>query len=138
MCCLNNLEFFIMILNHLITLSLILSIALCQRIKYKDLKYYSSDLTVASTDDDAENYNIMIAFNVNNQAYSLPTFLATLETLKCPNKNSKCHLWVTFDKCVNDIKDTFIRWLSTTRPNFDQIIMIDTKNDAQTKIKHVF
>jgi hypothetical protein len=42
-----------------------------------------------------------------------------------------------FDKCTDDSKDIFISWLSTTRPIFDQIIMIDTRNDAQTRIKHV-
>jgi hypothetical protein len=124
----------------LITIIMISKYSYQSRIKFKELDYYSPSLTSLKVDVDSDlysNYNIMIALYVHNHAYSLSTFLATLEGLKCPNKNSKCHLWVMFDKCTDDSKDIFISWLSTTRPIFDQIIMIDTRNDAQTRIKHV-
>ncbi len=40
-----------------------------------------------------ENATILIAITINNNAYSLPTFLKTLETLKCLNNRHKCDLW---------------------------------------------
>ena len=36
---------------------------------------------------------ILIAIVVKNHAHSLPTFLATLETLECPSTTKKCDLW---------------------------------------------
>ena len=36
---------------------------------------------------------VLVAIIIKDNAYSLPTFLATLETLKCPTKNKKCDLW---------------------------------------------
>ena len=36
---------------------------------------------------------ILVAVIVKNHEYSLPTFLGTLETLKCPNSMNKCDLW---------------------------------------------
>ena len=38
------------------------------------------------------NVKILISIVVKNHAHSLPTFLATLETLKCPTFNRKCDL----------------------------------------------
>jgi hypothetical protein len=124
----------------LLTITILLGIisSNAQRIQFKDLNHYTSNLSIISTNDEIENKNnIMIALHINNHVYSLPTFLATLETLKCPNPNSKCHFWVMFENCNDDSKDVFISWLSTTRPLFDLIIMIDTRKDAQTKAKHV-
>ena len=40
-----------------------------------------------------ENTTILIAITINNNAYSLPTFLKTLETVKCINSRKKCDLW---------------------------------------------
>ena len=124
-------------LIEIVIIILIFKYSFQSRIKFKELDHYAQNLTTLIIDSDNSNTNLMIALYVNNHAYSLPTFLATLESLKCPNKNSKCHLWVMFDKCTDDSKDIFISWLSKTRPTFDQIIMIDTRNDAQTKLKHV-
>ncbi len=36
---------------------------------------------------------ILIALRIKDNSYSLPTFLATLETIKCPSESGKCDLW---------------------------------------------
>lgn len=40
-----------------------------------------------------ENATVLIAITINNNAYSLPTFLKKLEKLKCLNNRNKCDLW---------------------------------------------
>lgn len=40
---------------------------------------------------------VLVAITIKDNAYSLPTFLASLESLKCPNANKKCHLWYNFN-----------------------------------------
>ena len=39
---------------------------------------------------------ILVAIVVKNNIHSFPTFLASLESLKCPNKKGKCDLWYNF------------------------------------------
>ena len=42
-----------------------------------------------------------------------------------------------FDNCTDNSYELFIDWLSNTRMSFDTIIMLNTKNDEKTKLKHV-
>jgi hypothetical protein len=42
-----------------------------------------------------------------------------------------------FDECTDKSYDIFTNWLSSKRPIFDTILMIDTKNDAKTRESHV-
>ena len=48
------------------------------RVAYKDVRNKLNSSKAVSP-------NILVSVIVRNHAHSLPTFLATLETLKCPN-----------------------------------------------------
>ena len=48
---------------------------------------------IKNNDDYNPNQRILIGVIVKNHEYALPTFLASLETLKCPNYMNKCDLW---------------------------------------------
>lgn len=62
-----------------------------QRVKFKNPNKDSSKN--ASNDYPIEQSKILIAVRIKDHSYSLPTFLATLETLKCPSQKNKCDLW---------------------------------------------
>jgi hypothetical protein len=66
-----------------------------QRVKFKTLIKDSSTNTSSSENSDypIEQAKILIAVRIKDHSYSLPTFLATLETLKCPSRKNKCDLW---------------------------------------------
>lgn len=91
----------------------------------------------ASTSPRVQDARVLVAVKIRNHAYSLPTFLATLETLRCPNLSKKCDLWIVFDRCSDQSHEMFVNWLANTRTLFDSIIMIDTLNDQATREKHV-
>lgn len=64
-----------------------------QRVAFKSVNLdkglsYSIEKDRATVDP-----KILIAVTVKDHGYSLPTFLATLETLECPNVANKCDLW---------------------------------------------
>ena len=80
---------------------------------------------------------ILVAITIRNNSYSLPTFLSTLETLRCKNVKNKCDLWVIFDQSTDKNYDMFTYWLSNTREMFDSIIMLRTRNDEIKRSKHV-
>lgn len=66
-----------------------------QRIKFSDVARNVTNKTFTierKVSDDSKN-RVLVAVVVRDQAYALPTFLATLEAIKCPNPNQKCHLW---------------------------------------------
>lgn len=108
-------------------------------IRYKKVNI-KSDGSFSLDDElqnEMKNFRYLIAVTIKNNAYSLPTFLATLENLKCPNENKKCDLWFVFDKCTDNSYEIFTHWLSVTRPDFDTIIMINTDNDEKTSLNHV-
>lgn len=85
-----------------------------------------------------DSKKILLAIQVKNHIHSFPTFLATLESMKCPNKKTdKCDLWIIFDNCTDQSYETFVYWLGNTRTLFDSIIMLETKNDVITRQKHV-
>lgn len=63
-----------------------------QRVQFKKIeggKYATENGDEYKRDD----LKILIAITIKDNQYSLPTFLATLETLECPNKDKKCDLW---------------------------------------------
>ena len=68
-----------------------------KRVKYNKVVVdtIKNDFTLIKTNNLASNQEqkILIAVIVKNHAHSLPTFLATLETLDCPNLSGKCDLW---------------------------------------------
>jgi hypothetical protein len=105
-----------------------------ERVKFRSVR---SPQSAEKIQPPLEHLKVLLAIKIKNHAYSLPTFLATLERLECPTENKKCDLWVIFDECTDQSYDLFIEWLSNTRPLFDTIIMIDTNNDQSTKEKHV-
>lgn len=43
--------------------------------------------------ESSKNWRFLIAVNIKDNSYSLPTFLATLEEIECPNEKKKCDLW---------------------------------------------
>ena len=65
------------------------------------------------------------------------------ENRKCllPNYRNKVlykkNIRLIFDECTDKSYDIFTNWLSSKRPIFDTILMIDTKNDAKTRENHV-
>lgn len=65
------------------------------RIKFKQViqKENEGTFSIENTSQNKENQKILIAITIKDNQYSLPTFLATLETLKCPTENKKCDLW---------------------------------------------
>lgn len=109
------------------------------RIKFKELTSYSSNFSTLIVEkiDDINDKRLMIAVIINNHAHALPTFLASLEKLKYPIDRTRCHFWVIFDKSTDNSKDIFTSWLHELQPKFEQIVILDTKNDKQTKSKHV-
>jgi hypothetical protein len=129
------------------------SIALCyrERVKFKPVVRRSEHQDTDSISVEPESVinkdkilKVLLAIKIKNHAHSLPTFLATLETLNCPQRTTedkevtnKCHLWVVFDDCSDSSYDLFVTWLAETRPLFDTIIMLDTHNDKATRDKHV-
>lgn len=68
-----------------------------KRVKYKKViafpekNEYSIYKDVESLS--ANGLKILVAIVVQNHSHSLPTFLASLETLDCPTLNKKCDLW---------------------------------------------
>ncbi len=87
---------------------------------------------------DNKSSKILISISVGNNSYSLPTFLKTLETLKCGKDTAaKCHLWVIFDRSTDKSNEIFLFWLENTRLLFDTISMVKTQNDLKTKEQHV-
>jgi len=69
-----------------------------KRVKYKRVvaDYEKNEFSILKNEDDELSENdrkILVAIVVKNHAYSLPTFLASLETLECPSLNKKCDLW---------------------------------------------
>jgi hypothetical protein len=73
-----------------------------QRVKFKTVlqnhenRSYSIEENSKKDQDKSEPNDIikvLVAIDIKNYAYSLPTFLATLETLKCPSSTKKCDLW---------------------------------------------
>jgi hypothetical protein len=117
-----------------------ISLTTCERERVKFRAVRSGDDLnggEAMLKDDTK-LRVLLAIKIKNHAHSLPTFLATLETLKCPSEGSqKCDLWAIFDDCSDQSYDLFVEWLSHARPLFDTIIMIDTRNDQLTREKHV-
>jgi hypothetical protein len=114
------------------------------RIAFKDLKYYDRGSLEIISQEKADIHTgltvengILVAIIVKNQAYALPTFLTSLERLKCPNTKGKCNLFVLFDKCDDESKDMFVDWLTYSRLIFDTIAMVDTNNDQKTRVNHV-
>lgn len=107
-----------------------------RRVKFSQVIVNVSNNTFTLEKNASHDSRVLIAVTIKNNAYSLPTFLATLENIKCPNSNNKCNLWIIFDNCTDQSYDIFIYWLTNTRTLFDTIIMLDTKNDLKTKEKH--
>ena len=67
-----------------------------KRVKFSDVIFTDNKAEfkiVKNSQDENPNQKILIGVLIKNHAYSLPTFLATLETLKCPSLNKKCDLW---------------------------------------------
>ena len=67
-----------------------------KRVKFNDVVLTENKAEfkiIKNSQDENPNQKILISVLIKNNAYSLPTFLATLETLKCPNLNKKCDLW---------------------------------------------
>ena len=65
-----------------------------KRVKYNKVNVISNkkEYVVEKYQENQENRKILVAITVKNHAHSLPTFLATLETLECPTVNQKCDL----------------------------------------------
>ena len=67
-----------------------------KRVKFKQISINSNRdgfTLIQNNDDYNPNQKILIGVIIKNHEYSLPTFLASLETLKCPNAMNKCDLW---------------------------------------------
>ena len=69
-----------------------------KRVKFKRVvaDYEKNEYSILKNVEDELSENdrkILVAIVVKNHAYSLPTFLASLETLECPSLNKKCDLW---------------------------------------------
>ena len=68
----------------------------CQplRAKFKKVVVNTANKTFSIEESPVDlSQRILVAVVINRNAYSLPTFLHTLETLKCRNKKKKCDLW---------------------------------------------
>jgi len=75
---------------------------------------------------------VLVAIQIRNHSYALPTFLKTLESLDCQSK--RCDLLVTFDKSSDGSFEIFKYWLDHTRSNFNTV-KIDKTNDPETNQK---
>ncbi len=64
-----------------------------RRVKFSQVIVNPTNKTFTLEKNVSEDFRVLIAITVKNNAYSLPTFLATLESIKCPSLNNKCHLW---------------------------------------------
>ena len=70
-----------------------------KRVNYKRVvaDYEKNEFSILNNEKDDElsenDRKMLVAISVKNHAYSLPTFLASLETLECPSLNKKCDLW---------------------------------------------
>ena len=107
-----------------------------QRVKFKSVRTSSVEKSIEN--EVKTELRVLVAIKIKNHAHALPTFLASLETLKCtPSASQKCDLWIIFDGCTDQSFDLFTEWLSQVRPLFNTIIMLDTNNDKVTKQKHV-
>jgi hypothetical protein len=114
----------------------IFSNASCSK-AFKQVQVNANDQTFTLLSNAPTNPQILVTVIIRNNAYSLPTFLRTLETIKCPNAENRCDLWIAFDKCTDKSYDIFVYWLSHAREMFNSILMLNTDNDVETKKKHV-
>lgn len=65
-----------------------------ERVKFKKVVRQSDGAySLESDSNEFPNHKILLAVTVKNHQHSLPTFLATLESLECPNMDKKCDLW---------------------------------------------
>lgn len=64
-----------------------------QRVKFKKVLRENEKYALEDAAESLGDLRILIAIIIKNHQHSLPTFLATLETLECPNKIKKCDLW---------------------------------------------
>lgn len=83
-------------LKILIVYLLGISLVKCeqQRVKFRKIITQNGSFKIDEDDGTSmKNLKILLAVIVKNHEHSLPTFLATLETLKCPNADKKCDLW---------------------------------------------
>ena len=65
-----------------------------ERVKFNKISV-DYDNQIYSIEKDQEHQStrrILLSVSVKNHAHSLPTFLATLETLDCPSVDKKCDL----------------------------------------------
>lgn len=68
----------------------------CERISVFKKVTIQENGSIALVDELHENLQksrFLIAVTVKDNSLSLPTFLATLEEIECPNSNKKCDLW---------------------------------------------
>lgn len=63
------------------------------RIKFKKVIRQDGSFSVENDEKIKSELKILIAVTIKDHKHSLPTFLATLETLECPNQDKKCDLW---------------------------------------------
>lgn len=83
-------------ISRVILLVLIVGLAKAnpRRVKFNSIVPSEKSFKVIKPDlNDIGNQTVLIALTIKNHAYSLPTFLATLEKIKCKNSKSKCDLW---------------------------------------------
>ena len=83
------------------------------------------------------NPSILVSIKIGNNSHSLPTFLKTMESIKCENEKKKCDLWVVFDKSTDQSFEIFNYWLENTRILFDTVTIVNRTNDRETKTEHV-
>ena len=82
----------------LVCLQISINNIICEpkRVKFKQISINSNRdgfNLIKNNDDYNPNQRILVTVIVKNHEYALPTFLGTLETLKCPNAMNKCDLW---------------------------------------------
>lgn len=63
------------------------------RVKFKKVIRQDGSFSVENDEKIDTEFKILIAVTIKDNQHSLPTFLATLETLECPNQDKKCDLW---------------------------------------------
>lgn len=63
------------------------------RVKFKKVIRQDGSFSVENDEKIESESKILVAVTIKDHQHSLPTFLATLETLECPNQDKKCDLW---------------------------------------------
>src|SRR4051812_41279954 len=67
------------------------------RVPFKEvIRHQNQTFSLRESKADETDKKILLAIKVANHAFAMPTFLATLEKLKCNNSKGKCDLWCAF------------------------------------------